>query len=220
MKKKIGIVIVIIIVIAIGSIILIKNKGGNSGIFINSINDKTIYKIGDTISTDIAELTLNNSELAIALSNVNNDTYYTPIEYNTEDEMVSKYNPYVANNGHTFVYVDFTISAIDRSDINVNDSFKGSFYEIMYNNKKYKGNFKIGLEKIESTSYINKIMNKWQKYTSSNILISKSGKSQYRGYADIETNVNDLKDKYYITFNLPNSENKIVPFTYVINADN
>lgn len=217
MKKKIiiPIVIIVIIIITIVGILFMKNKKGNTGEVV--IKDNECYKIGDTVSTDIAEFTLNNSELAIALSNANDNTYYTPREYNAEKDAS---NPYVADTGHTFVYVDFTISAIDRSDLNINDSFNGSFYEIMYNNENYKGNFKIGMEKVESSNYQNKrITGKWEKYNSSNILISKSGKSQFKGYADIPTNVNDLKDKYYITFNLPNAESKTTPFTYVINAE-
>ena len=109
-------------------------------------------------------------------------------------------------------------SAKDRDSINVNDSFRGNFYEIQYGKNKFKGNFELGLEKVEKTTFYNESANnQWEKYTSNNILISKGGKSQFRASAEIETEVKNLNDKFYITFNLPNSEGKTTPFTYVVN---
>lgn len=212
-KLKIIIPIVAVVIIAVVGIIIFTRKNTNNtgeSIF----NNETYYHIGDTVSTDIAEFTLNDSKLTIALSNTNDETYFTPREY---DATRDGRNPYVASTGHTLVYVDFTLSAIDRSSVNVNDTFEGSFYKIKYNGKTNNGNFKIGLKKVTSSNYLNEIATgKWEKHTTTNILISSGGQSQYRAYAEIESD-NNLKDKCYITFNLPNSEGKKTPFTYVIN---
>lgn len=216
-KKKINIKIILVIVAivilaVIGIIVFTSNKG------ISIFNNETYYHIGDTVSTDIAEFTLNDSQLTIALSNVVDDTYYSPREYDAERDAI---NPLVAKTGHTFVYVDFTLSAIDRSSISVNDNayHNGDLYKISYNGKTSKGNFEIGAEKTISSNDFGKVVNgEWERRTNTvaGITISKGGKSQFRGYADIE-NIENLKDKYYITFKLPNSQGKTQDFTYVIN---
>lgn len=213
MNKKIiiPVIIIAIVVIAIIGIILIQNK--NNGETKEVVKEETYYKIGDTVSTDIAEFTLNSSELTIALSNHNDDTYYMPKEYNAK---VDAMNPYVADTGHTFAYVDYTLSAIDRSDLNIDN---GSLFQVTYNNQKYNGNLKIGLEKIESSNFQNKQIGKWIKYNASNMLISKGGKTQYRGYIDINTDIKNLKEKYYIICKIPNSQGTRTTFTYVINAE-
>ena len=181
---------------------------------IESINT-TYYNIGDTVETDLAELTLNECELAIALSNTNDNTYFLPKEYDSSEDID---NPFVAKTGNTLIFVDFTLAAKDRDNINVNDSFRGNFYEIQYGKNKFKGNFELGLEKIEKTTFYNETANnQWEKYTTSNILISKGGKSQFRASAEIETEVKNLDDKFYITFNLPSSDGKTTAFTYVVN---
>lgn len=217
-KKKINIkivlvIIAIVIIAVVGIVVFTNNKE------ISIISNKTYYKIGDTVSTDIAEFTLNDSQLTIALSNVVDDTYFTPQEYNAEHDAI---NPLVAKTGHAFVYVDFTLSAIDRSSISVNNNayHNGDLYKISYNGKTSKGNFEIGAEKVISSNYFGQVLSKeWKRFDGGlGITISKGGKSQFRGYADIE-NIENLKDKYYITFNLPNSQGKIQDFTYVINAE-
>lgn len=207
-KNKKGIIKIVSLIIGIILIVLCACK------IIESINT-TYYNIGDTVATDLAELTLNKCELTIALSNTNDDTFFLPKKYDSSDDIN---NPLVAKAGHTLVFVDFTLSAKDRDSINVNDSFRGNFYEVQYGKNKFKGNFEFGLEKIEKSTFANEFANsKWQKHTSSNILISKGGESQFRASAEIATEVKSLDDKFYITFNLPNSEGKTTSFTYVVN---
>lgn len=207
-KEKKKVIKIVSLIIGIILIVLCTCK------IIESINT-TYYNIGDTVATDLAELTLNKCELTIALSNTNDDTYFLPKKYDSSDDIN---NPFVAKAGHTLVFVDFTLRAKDRDSINVNDSFRGNFYEVQYGKNKFKGNFEFGLEKIEKSTFANEFANsKWQKHTSSNILISKGGESQFRASAEIATEVKSLDNKFYITFNLPNSEGKTTSFTYVVN---
>lgn len=212
-KLMIIIPIVIVVIIAIVGIVVFTNNKG-----ISIISNKTYYHIGDIVSTDIAEFTLNDSQLTIALSNIVDDKYFTPQEYDAERDAI---NPLVAKTGHAFVYVDFTLSAVDRSSICVNDTayHNGDLYKISYKGKTSKGNFEIGAEKTISSNDYGKVANgEWERRSNrvAGITISKGGKSQFRGCAEIE-NIENLKDKYYITFKLPNSQGKTQDFTYVIN---
>ena len=212
LKIIIPVAVAIVIIAIIGIVLFTKDKG--KGETTESELPDTIYKVGDTVKTDIAEFTLNECALTIALSNINDETYFTPREY---DASRDARNPFVAKTGRTYTYVDFTISAIDRSSVKVNDTFQGNFVEIKYNNNSYKRNFIIGMEKTEKSAFANvNANNKWEKYTATNILISAGGKSQYKCYADIEEDIKNLNDKFYITFYLPNSKGT-TPFTYVVN---
>lgn len=60
--------------------------------------------LGDTVTTDFMEFTLDNAQLAVAIETDN----FTPIEYSPEVK------GYVAAKGHTFVLLDFTIKNLDR----------------------------------------------------------------------------------------------------------
>lgn len=210
LNKKIIIpfAILIIVIIIVGIIVITGKETNNSKI------PKKCYKIGDTVSTDIAEFTLNDSKLTIALSNLSDETYYTPKKYDSEKD---KMNPYVANTGHALVYVDFTLSAIDRTTIDVNGgSSTKNLVNILYKGETYSSNFKIGLEKRLIDNMYN-TNGKWEEYTPSNILLTAGNKSQFRGYAYYELKTTNLEDTYYLIFNLPNSDGKTTPFTYIIN---
>lgn len=70
------------------------------------------YKLGDTVSTDIFEFTLNAAEFTIALNNVNDDDRYTPKAYDPQDDAD---NPYVAPVGHTYAAFSYTVSNLNRA---------------------------------------------------------------------------------------------------------
>lgn len=227
LNLKIIIPIVVVVIVAIVGII-VSNNSNETGKSI--FNSKTYYHIGDTVSTDIAEFTLNNSALTIALERGDNENYYTPKEYNAEED---RGNPYLADTGNTLAYFDFTLSAIDRSDIEIyvkNIGYARScFVSVEHNGKKYsdKEELTIGREKKINTNgtlisnggknYIDYTTGEWQSFTSNKILLLSGEQSQYKGYLQIAVNVENLKDKYYITFKLPNSQGKTEDFTYVIN---
>ena len=70
--------------------------------------DVQYFQLGDTVSTDIFEFTLDTAALTIALNNrtANDGTagnYFTPKEYDTQQDAQ---NPLVASKGHT--YASFT----------------------------------------------------------------------------------------------------------------
>lgn len=219
-KKKIDLKIIIfiaIVIIAIVGIVIFitKNKEIPTETKPESKISETTYKIGDTVKTDIVEFTLNDSQLTIALSNKNDENYYLPKEYNAKEDVG---NPYVASVGHTFAYVDLTLSAIDRSKVNIQNA-SSLCNKVFYQNKECNQSATLGLEK-KIISITNTINGKWKHNTSTNILLSPSEKSQFRGYIDLNVNIENLKDTYYITFKLPNSKGNTQDFTYEINAEN
>ena len=213
-KKKINfkiiipIIVIAIVVVAVIGIVVFRNI---------KETDTRYYKIGDTVSTDITEFTLNDSQLTIVLSSIINENYGLPKEYDARNDTN---NIFVANTGHTLAYMDFTISNIGRGgELNVN----GSIGSVKYDNKFYvgKSNYPTrGLiaEKLEVATGYNKVAsNKWERMTAVNSLLFPNEKASFRYCIDIDKEITNLKDKYYITFNLPNSEGKTTPFTYVIN---
>lgn len=56
------------------------------------------YEIGDTVSTDIFEFTLDAAALTIALNCSYDDNYFTPKGYSAQSDSG---NPFVAPVGHT-----------------------------------------------------------------------------------------------------------------------
>ena len=155
---------------------------------------------------------------------------YTPKEFDRQEDLN---NPYTADTGHTLAWFDFTMSAIDRSDIDI-DLYSDTLVKVKYNNKDYSYKKKIGQssstdftigreKKIESNGTlvngrIQMLTGTWRDFSSiSGILLLAGEKSQFRGYMQIPENITNLQDKFYITFMIPNSNGKTTPFTYVIN---
>lgn len=78
-------------------------------------NEADRYVVGDTVSTDIAEFTLDRAELCIALNNTYGDKFLTPKEYDANQD---NKNPYVAPVGKTLLSFDFTIKNTNRTLVN------------------------------------------------------------------------------------------------------
>lgn len=174
--------------------------------------EKILYHIGDTVLTDIAEFTLNNSEFAIAMSNVSNDNYFTPKEYNPNTD-VGLGDRYLAEVGKTFVYCDFTITACSRSGLNIEELAS----EVIYNNQKYPIlSYYYGAVNHIKSSYYNVKEGVWEKSGSSNIMMLSGDKSQVRVGFKISTEVENLKDSYEIKFELPNSKGEKEKFSYLV----
>ncbi len=74
-------------------------------------------------------------------------------------------------------------------------------------------------EKLENATAYGKVANnKWKRMETANEILYANEKASFRYCIDIEE-ITNLKDKYYVTFRLPNSTGKTTPFTYVINAE-
>ncbi|WP_417344082.1 hypothetical protein [Evtepia gabavorous] len=101
--------------------------GGSEG-------ESQYYKLGDTVTTDIAEFTLDTAQFTIALSNINDETYFTPKEF---DAQLDAGNPYVAPTGHTYASFTYTVTNLDRAsmefhgDSSISVEYDGKMYSTM-----------------------------------------------------------------------------------------
>ena len=166
------------------------------------------YALGQTVSTDIFELTLNKADLTIALENRIGNEYFIPKEYDAADDAK---NPYVASKGHTLAAFTYTAANLDRGSVNVDESFNPTFLTIEYNGETYHSDTIYGAR---STDGLN-----WERNNSSNVLLLASDSAMYRAYVDIPIEIENLSDTFTMIFSLPNSDGTTTDFTYTITSE-
>ena len=165
-------------------------------------------KIGDTVATDILELTLDDAQFTVAVSN-SSKNWGEPKEYNATDDAK---NPYVAAKGHTLVYVSFTLNNLDRDSINIDGSFGGnSFIKAKYQDQTYDEDIKYVAERVWGEV-------EWAPHSSSNILLLTGEKISYRGYMDIPVEAKE-GDSFDLTFCLPTSGDSTTEFSFGATAE-
>lgn len=181
--------------------------------------DASYHKLGETVSTDIFEFTLNAAEFTIALNNVNDDKRFTPKEYDADDDAD---NPYVAPVGHTYAAFSYTVKNLNRAS---SEFHSGSFATVKYDGKKYKAMkdgafFQYETEQYKDTdgSIKTRKAGEWYSNTSNNMLLLTNEKETRRARVELETEVKDLTADVEITFKIPNSEGKKEEFTYRVTA--
>ena len=180
---------------------------------------KNYHKLGETVSTDIFEFTLNAAEFTIALNNVNDDERFTPKEY---DAQADSDNPYVAPVGHTYAAFSYTVKNINRAS---SEFHNGSFATVKYDGKKYSDMEDGAYYQYAAEQYMdvngslkNKKAGEWYSDPGSNLLLLVDEKETRRARIDIETEITDLTADVEITFKIPNSEGKKEEFTYLVTA--
>lgn len=72
------------------------------------------YELGETVSTDIIDFTLEKAVFTIACENANGEVFLLPVEYESGAN-----NPFVAPVGETLVAVTFTIRNNNRTSANI-----------------------------------------------------------------------------------------------------
>ncbi len=180
-------------------------------------DDIQYYKLGDTVSTDIFEFTLNAAQFTIALNSVYDENRFTPKEYDPQDDAD---NPYVAPVGHTYAAFSYTVTNLNRASCEFHN---GSFATVQYNGKKYHAltegaYFQYADENVMDVS--GKIETKkggeWYNGPSINLLLSVGEKETRRACIDISTEIKDLTEDVVIAFAIPNSDGSKTEFTYLI----
>lgn len=178
------------------------------------VEEVSYFSLGDTVSTNIAEFTLHSAEFAIALNNSmlyssgqysTPDDYYTPAEY---DASADTRGMDVAPTGKSFVYICATIKNNDRgSSLNLED---GIFYVT------YEG----------ETSYLdidfgatNEYDAGWEKYTSSNLLVSSGKSTTVRTSGEFSLEPDSLEDTFILMVKLPNSDGDWEEFLFEVTED-
>ena len=206
MKKAISLFLIVVTCLSFAAC-------GKSG------GDSSYHKLGETVSTDIFEFTLNAAEFTIALNNVNDDNRFTPKEYDAADDAN---NPYVAAVGHTYAAFSYTVKCLDRSSSEFNS---GSFATVKYDGKKYSSMkdgayflYEDQMYKDVNGNLKTEKAGEWYSNNSSNLLLQPNEKETHRAYVELNTEVKDLTADVEITFKIPNSEGKKEEFTYLVTA--
>ncbi len=187
--------------------------GNTSAVKTNS----EFYKLGDTVSTDIFEFTLNSAEFTVALNNVNDDNRYTPKEY---DANVDAKNPYVAPIGHTYTAFSYTVTNLNRASSKFHS---GSFATVKYDGKKYssleEGAYFLYADKLIQDTNGNIRTEKageWYNNSVTGVLLMTGAKETRRSRIDMAVEIKDLTEDVEITFSIPNSDGTNTAFTYLV----
>lgn len=215
MKKGLSLILILALCLALCACSA-KDAGSNE-----PTTDTTVYKIGDTVETDILSITLNNAQFAIKLNGSASgtldqiqsgqtklsDEYFTAEEYDPETDAGLAY---VAAKGHTYVAVEYFATNLDRASVEFDGSFNPQFMGIEYAGESYTAETNYGCR--SENGY------QWERYNSSNVLLIAGEAYYYRCYIDIPTDVQNLDDDFYLVFSLPTSNGKTQDFKFLVKA--
>ena len=177
--------------------------------------EATFVELGDTISTDILEITIDSAELAFFASSVNDNTYATPVE--------STNGIFTTNKGHVFVCLKFGVKNTDRAKVSLGDNFGGIPFEFYYltdevelplmqfdlNNPDGSGlmNFAFAVIGTDKDS-------KLTKAGSSNKLVEANEYLYVQTLGIVNTEPQNLTDSFQLKIYLPNSSGEKEVFIY------
>lgn len=175
------------------------------------------HKLGDTVSTDICELKLNYAQFTTALSNINDDKYFSPKEY---DASTDNDNPYVAPTGKSYIAFSYTIKNLDRANLDIDiDSIAKTTYNKKSVNKCEPGAYYLYSDKqvMSATGSLStESKGNWYKNNADNMILDPSEKRTVRAYFLIDADVKDPKETVEITFSIPKSDGKKEKFTFTV----
>ena len=182
------------------------------------------YEIGDTVSTDIFEFTLDAAALTIALNCSYDDNYFTPKGYSTQSDSG---NPFVAPVGHTYAAFTYTVKCLDRSDNEFHDGISGAV-SIEYDGKTYKGKYpddtKDGayyLYEDKNYSDVDQSLKtdkakEWHSGASNNMLLFAGATESRRAIIDLPIDIEDLDSPFILNVSVPCSDGSKTVFSYSI----
>ena len=165
------------------------------------------YKIGDTVSTDIIEFTLDEAELAVALSNTVDENYFQPKEY---DPQRDAQNPLVAAKGHTYATFSYTICNLDRTNYNGQLPFVTAEYKDTTSNKQVDG------AEYKGDTWITTGNNPTSPVYSWRFVLDVGIERSFRSFIDIPVEADNLTDEFLLNIELPVSDGTTSIYTYKI----
>ena len=139
------------------------------------------YSLGDKISTDIVDFTIENAKLTLAIDS----------EGNAKDYEEGKNYKYVAAKGHVYASLTLIVKNLDRSKLDISDDF----IKVQYNGKE-SSNLKV----VSSSEDLAK----WD--TASKISLGANKELTYRTYVEIDSEAKDLNDDFKVIVELPKSD--------------
>ncbi len=174
---------------------------------VDGVRESVSYQVGDTVSTDIIELTVENADLS----------YYA----NETCEPSENEDFFTSSKGNTLVCLDFIIKNTDRADLDTN--FLSLYFTALQNEnystvKGYDFNNPDGQFGL---NFAHALIAKapeggFVENGTSNVLLSPGSSYQIRvvGVANFEAD--DLSAPFYLMVNVPDSDGNIERFIYTI----
>ena len=179
--------------------------------------DVVKYSIGDTVSTDIFDFTLENAEFAIACENDLTSKYLEPKEYDASSDSG---NPYVASIGETLVALTFTIKNNNRTSMNIASSFGD--WDLTWNVSYQNEDFMLLNQWYDThdldldPAAVSSNGTTWERQDTENDVLEAGDVKTYRTYGRISTDVENLTDSFEITVNVPTGSQEDEMFVFVI----
>ena len=167
------------------------------------------YKIGDTVSTDIVEFTLDEAELAIALSNMQDETYGMPKEYSPQEDAQ---NPFVAATGHTYATFTYTLTNLDRTSFNGELPLISAQYQDAVSDKQVD----CAELPAESGVWESNGNNPASPVYSWHFVLKAGEQRSFRSFIDVPVEAEALTDSFLLTAELPVSDGSTASFSYLI----
>lgn len=183
------------------------------------VNPSQSFTIGDVISTDIFDLTIDDAQFCFYadgssmsssyLTGKVNDTYYLPTE--TESSC------YVASVGHTLISLTFTVTNKDRVSRRIGGTFEGSGWEfnkwtVRYNGKKYDLNaFNLNNPDGKNFNIEDAIIRKddgFYKADTMDQLLDSNESMTIRVLGIVNVDPENLSDNFELNVNVQNSKDK------------
>ena len=211
MKRKLSLILIAVLALALTAC------GGETNGETAGDEDSQYYHLGDTVSTEQFQFTLDEAVFTIALSNVGDETYFSPKEYNAQTDAN---NPYVAPKGHTWAAFTYTVTNLDRASAEFHD---GSFATVSYQGTEANV-VKDGAYYLTQEGHYLDVDGKrhtepageWLSGPAMNMLLSVGETQSRRAYVDLPIDVSDLTDTFLITVKVPDINGKKVSFTYQV----
>ena len=167
------------------------------------------YAVGDTVSTDLAEFTLDAAQLAIALDNTLGENYCLPKEY---DPAADAQNPFVAPTGHTYAAFTYTLTNLGRTSYSGELPFVTAAYgdassDLQVDSVEYRADDQTW----EPTGNDpNTTVYTW------NFVLEVGETRSFRSSIDIPAEADSLSDPFTLTVELPVSDGTTATFLYTV----
>ena len=185
---------------------------------ITNEDDATKYSLGETVSTDIIDFTLDDCQLAIYANATTGASFLKPTEDNTV---------YGASIGHTLIIPSFTLTNKDRSgNVDVGGSTFGDLtlmWTMLYNNQEYNvlcfdlnNNNSFGMKLSPAAIIDSESGDMISQNQSNNYLLYAGETISFRTLGIVSVETETLNDAFELTINLPNSSGEYEYFTYSI----
>ena len=168
------------------------------------------YAVGDTVSTDLAEFTLDDAQLAIALDNTLGENYCLPKAYDAEADAQ---NPFVAPTGHTYAAFTYTLTNLGRTSYSGELPFVTAAYGDAVSDRQVDSvEYRADDQTWEPTGNDpNTTVFTW------NFVLEVGETRSFRSSIDLPAEAASLSDPFTLTVELPASDGTTASFVYEIN---